>query len=105
MVTKNKVKMKVPIFTGALGSTEIARANWEHFAVGAAISGVSLVCGENVCGIDPKLELDSKGKVKHAPDMVRRVESYRKYHEGYGDILVQMNVEDTKFGVARVCYR
>jgi glutamate synthase domain-containing protein 2 len=96
----NKVKMKVPIFTGALGSTEIARANWEHFAVGAAISGVSLVCGENVCGIDPKLELDSKGMVKNAPDMIRRVETYRRYHEGYGDILVQLNVEDTKFGVA-----
>ena len=25
-----KVKMKLPIFTGALGSTEIARKNWEH---------------------------------------------------------------------------
>ncbi len=99
----NKVKMKVPIFTGALGSTEIARKNWEHFAVGAAISGVSLVCGENVCGIDPKLELDKNGKVKSAPDMKRRVESYRRYHEGYGDILVQMNVEDTGFGVAEYC--
>jgi len=97
---KNKVKMKVPIFTGALGSTDIARNNWEHFAIGAAISGISLVCGENVCGIDPKLELDGKGKVKKAPDMERRVEEYRRYHEGYGDILVQMNVEDTKFGVA-----
>lgn len=32
-----KVKMDVPIFTGALGSTEIARVNWDHFAVGAAI--------------------------------------------------------------------
>jgi glutamate synthase domain-containing protein 2 len=47
--TANKVKMKVPIFTGALGSTEIARKNWEHFAIGAAISGVSIVCGETVC--------------------------------------------------------
>ena len=52
-----KVKMKMPVFTGALGSTEIARRNWEHFAVGAAISGITLVCGENVCGIDPGLEL------------------------------------------------
>jgi len=68
-----KVKMKVPIFTGALGSTEIARKNWEHFAIGAAISGVTLVCGENVCGIDPKLELDSKGKVALSPDMDRRI--------------------------------
>ena len=99
-----KVKMKVPIFTGALGSTEIARKNWEHFAVGAAISGVTLVCGENVCGIDPQLELDSNGKVANAPDMDRRIETYRRYHQGYGEILVQMNVEDTRLGVAEyVC--
>lgn len=95
-----KVKMRVPIFTGALGSTEIARKNWEHFAIGAAISGVTLVCGENVCGIDPKLELNSKGKIKNAPDMDRRIEVYKRFQEGYGEILVQMNVEDTRLGVA-----
>ncbi|MBN1574226.1 MAG: FMN-binding glutamate synthase family protein [Deltaproteobacteria bacterium] len=98
--TANKVKMKVPIFTGALGSTDIARRYWEHFAVGAAISGITLVCGENVCGIDPELKLDKNGKVADAPNMRERVEQYRRYHSGYGDILVQMNVEDTKFGVA-----
>ncbi|MEW5911473.1 MAG: FMN-binding glutamate synthase family protein [Thermodesulfobacteriota bacterium] len=96
----HKIKQKIPMFTGALGSTEIARKNWEHFAVGAAITGISLVCGENVCGIDPELEFDKKGKVKEAPDMRRRVEAYRHYDEGYGDILVQMNVEDTRLGVA-----
>ncbi len=95
-----KVKMKLPAFTGALGSTEIARKNWEHFAIGAAISGVTLVCGENVCGIDPELELDAKGKVVSAPDIDRRIEIYRRYHQGYGEILVQMNVEDTRLGVA-----
>ncbi len=95
-----KVKMKVPIFTGALGSTEIARKNWEHFAVGAAISGVTLVCGENVCGIDPELELDSNGKIKSSPEMDRRIKTYERFHEGYGEILVQMNVEDTRLGVA-----
>jgi len=100
-----KVKMKVPIFTGALGSTEIARKNWEHFAIGAAISGVTLVCGENVCGIDPKLELDSKGKVALSPDMDRRIEVYRRYHQDYGEILVQMNVEDTRLGVAEYVHK
>lgn len=97
---QNKVRMRLPIFTGALGSTEIARKNWEHFAIGAAISGISIVCGENVCGIDPALERDDRGKVVKAPDMERRVELYRRYHEGYGDILVQLNVEDTRLGVA-----
>ncbi|HDI79016.1 MAG TPA: FMN-binding glutamate synthase family protein [Desulfobacteraceae bacterium] len=97
---EKKVKMLLPIFTGALGSTEIARKNWEHFAAGAAISGITIVCGENVCGVDPELELDSEGKVKRSPEMDRRIEIYRKFHEGYGEILVQMNVEDTRLGVA-----
>ncbi|MDR2765319.1 MAG: FMN-binding glutamate synthase family protein [Tannerella sp.] len=97
---EKKVKMTVPIFTGALGSTEIARKNWEHFAVGAAISGVTIVCGENVCGIDPALELSEAKKVKKAPDMDRRIEAYNRYHNGYGEILIQMNVEDTNLGVA-----
>jgi len=100
-----KVKMRLPIFTGALGSTEIARRNWEHFAIGAAISGITAVCGENVCGIDPGLELDSKGKVKKSPEMDRRIETYKRYHEGYGEILVQMNVEDTRFGTAEYCQK
>ncbi|MCD6583804.1 MAG: FMN-binding glutamate synthase family protein [Candidatus Omnitrophica bacterium] len=100
-----KVKMRVPIFTGALGSTEIARKNWEHFAIGAAISGITLVCGENVCGVDPKLELDKNGKIKNAPDLDRRIEVYKRYYEGYGEILVQMNVEDTRLGVAEYVRR
>jgi glutamate synthase domain-containing protein 2 len=95
-----KVKMRIPIFTGALGSTEIARKNWEHFAIGAAISGITLVCGENVCGIDPGLVLDSNGKITKSPEMDRRIEIYNKFYEGYGELLVQMNVEDTRFGVA-----
>ena len=95
-----KVPMRLPIFTGALGSTEIARVNWEHFAIGAAISGITLVCGENVGGIDPGLVRDSNGKVTKSPEIDRRIEIYRKFHEGYGEILVQMNVEDTRLGTA-----
>jgi glutamate synthase domain-containing protein 2 len=94
-----KVKMRVPVFTGALGSTDVARRNWESFAVGAAISGITIVCGENVCGIDPQAEFKD-GKVVESPEMRRRVEIYRRYHEGYGDLIVQLNVEDTRFGVA-----
>ena len=95
-----KVSMKLPIFTGALGSTDIARKNWEHFAIGAAISGITIVCGENVCGVDPELVLDGHGQVQRSPEMDRRIETYRRFHEGWGEILVQMNVEDTRLGVA-----
>lgn len=94
------IRMKMPIFTGALGSTDIARKHWESFAVGAAISGISLVIGENVCGIDPGLEVNTKGKIVKSPEMERRVRIYKEWYEGYGDIIVQMNVEDTRLGVA-----
>lgn len=95
-----KVKLSLPIFTGALGSTEIARKNWEHFAIGAALSGITIVCGENVCGIDPQLEFDKNHKIANSPEMDRRIEVYRRFHQGYGEILVQLNVEDTRLGVA-----
>lgn len=95
-----KVRMRLPIFTGALGSTEIARVNWEHFAIGAAISGITIVCGENVCGIDPGLKRDARGKVTESPEMDRRIGIYKKFYDGYGEMLVQMNVEDTRLGTA-----
>jgi glutamate synthase domain-containing protein 2 len=102
VVIGNKAKetLRMPLISGALGSTEVARRNWEHFAVGAAISGVVLTTGENVCGIDPGLKLNKQGKIIESPELRRRVEIYRRYYEGYGDIHVQMNVEDTRFGVA-----
>jgi glutamate synthase domain-containing protein 2 len=98
--TTHKEKLLMPIISGAMGSTDVARRNWEHFAAGAAISGVVLTTGENVCGIDPGLQLNAKGKIVESPEMRRRVETYRRWYEGYGDIHVQMNVEDTRFGVA-----
>nr|HPQ66032.1 FMN-binding glutamate synthase family protein [bacterium] len=94
------VRMRMPIFTGALGSTDIARKHWESFSIGAAISGISLVVGENVCGIDPELEVDKSGKVVRSPEMERRIRMYKEYQEEFGDIIVQNNVEDTRLGVA-----
>jgi glutamate synthase domain-containing protein 2 len=93
-----KIKMKVPFFTGALGSTEIARVNWEGTAIAVAICGAVLVCGENVCGMDPNAEFKN-GKIKRSPELARRVTAYRDWYEGYGTLLVQANVEDTRLGV------
>jgi glutamate synthase domain-containing protein 2 len=98
---KNKdIKMKLPFVISGLGSTDIARNNWEGLAIGAAISGVILTIGENVCGIDPESEFDSKGRIVRSPELERRVKLYRDWQQdGYGDIVVQANVEDTRFGV------
>jgi len=93
-----KIKLKVPFFTGALGSTEIARVHWEGAAIGAAICGTILICGENVCGMDPNADIKNNRIVK-SPEMERRVKTFKDWYEGYGLLMVQTNVEDTRLGV------
>jgi len=94
-----KTKCRIPIMTGALGSTFIARNYWESFAVGAALCGIPIVVGENVVGIDQESVLKN-GKIEKAPELDRRINTYLRYHDEYGAIIVQMNVEDTRNGVA-----
>ncbi len=94
-----KTKFRVPMMTGALGSTFIAAKYWESFAVGAALCGIPIVVGENVVGVDKKSELKS-GKIQSAPELDRRIDTFFRYYDGYGAIIVQMNVEDTRNGVA-----
>lgn len=94
-----KTKYKVPLMTGALGSTFIAAKYWESFAVGAALAGYPIVVGENVVGVDKEAVIEN-GRIVKAPELERRIETYLRYYNGYGAIIVQINVEDTRNGVA-----
>ena len=96
--SKEKIKLKVPYFTGALGSTDIARIHWEAMAIAAAISGTLVVVGENVCGMDPNAEIKNSHVVR-SPEMERRVKTFQQWYDGYGGIVVQYNVEDGRLGV------
>jgi glutamate synthase domain-containing protein 2 len=97
--TEIKTKARVPIMTGALGSTFIAAKYWESFAIGAALVGYPIVVGENVVGVDKESEIKN-GKISKAPELDRRIDTFLRYYDGYGAIIVQMNVEDTRNGVA-----
>ena len=94
-----KTKCRVPLLSGALGSTFIAAKYWESFAVGAALVGFPIVVGENVVGVDKESVLKD-GKIVNAPELNRRIDTFLRYYDGYGAIIVQMNVEDTRNGVA-----
>lgn len=94
-----KTKCRVPIMTGALGSTFIAAKYWPSFAVGAALAGFPIVIGENVVGVDKNSKLEG-GKISSAPELEKRIDYFMRYYDGYGAIIVQMNVEDTRNGVA-----
>lgn len=95
-----KTKCRVPIMTGALGSTFIAAKYWDSFAVGAALCGIPIVIGENVVGVDKESKIKD-GKISSAPELERRIDTFLKYYDGYGAVIVQMNVEDTRNGVAQ----
>ena len=93
------IKLKLPIVIPGLGSTDIAKNNWEGLAVGAALSGVIITVGENVCGMDPDAKIKNR-KIIHSPELEKRVKLFKKWQQdGYGAIAVQANVEDTRLGV------
>lgn len=97
--SEEKTKSKIPVMTGALGSTFIAAKYWDSFAIGAALAGFPIVIGENVVGIDKEAIIEN-GKIKKAPELDRRINTYLRYYDGYGAIIVQQNVEDSMNGVA-----
>jgi len=93
------IPLKLPLASGAFGSTDVGRNNWDALAIGAALSGIVLIIGENVCGVD-KDAVFSDGKVTKSPEMERRVNLFKEYWDGkFGEIAVQTNVEDQRFGV------
>ena len=92
-------KCRLPLMTGALGSTFIAERYWNGFAAGAALCGIPIVIGENVVGVDRESEMKD-GKIVRSPELERRIDMFLRYYDGFGAIIVQMNVEDTRNGVA-----
>jgi len=93
------IPLKVPILTGAFGSTEVARLNWDGLAIGSALSGAVVTIGENVCGMD-RDSVITGGKIVESKELKRRVEAFRKFWDGkYGEVVVQTNVEDQRLGV------
>ncbi len=92
------IKLRMPFVISGMGSTNVAKQNWAGLAVGAAISGAILTVGENVCGMDEEAEIRN-GRVVRSPDMEMRVRSFQNWFDGYGTVVVQANVEDTRLGV------
>jgi len=96
--SKKPIKLGAPFVIPGLGSTAVAKRNWESLAKGAAMCGIIQTVGENVCGMDPDATY-SQGKVTKSPDLDFRISSFRELWDGKtGDIAVQTNVEDQRGG-------
>jgi glutamate synthase domain-containing protein 2 len=94
----NGLKFRYPWIIPGIGSTDIAKNNWEGLAIGSALAGTGLTIGENVVGMDPETVIEN-GRAVDTVDLKRRVRLFKDYQrDGYGAIIVQANIEDTRLG-------
>ena len=91
--TLHPVKLKLPIILPAL-----IKLNWQDYFGGAAMAGVLTVIGEGAVTKDPTLRLEN-GKVVHCPKLKEFLDAFRKYYRGYGQIILQVNIDDDRIGV------
>ncbi|HZX21823.1 MAG TPA: glutamate synthase-related protein [Clostridia bacterium] len=89
----NPVKLTMPIILPAL-----IKLNWKDYFGGAAMAGVVSVIGEGARDRDPELKIEN-GKVIEFPILKIMLDSFRKYYRGYGQIVLQCNVEDDMLGI------
>ena len=93
------IKLRLPFIIGGLGSTNVAAINWDGLAIGSALAGTGLTIGENVCGMDVNSRIE-KGVVKSSPELERRVKLFKDWQrDGYGAVILQANVEDTRLKI------
>ncbi len=93
------IRFRAPWILPGVGSTDIAKNNWEGLAIGCALAGTGLTIGENVVGMDPEATIEGP-RTRDTVDLKRRVALYRSHQrDGYGAIVVQANIEDTRLGV------
>ena len=95
----NGIKYRYPWQIPGIGSTSVATNNWDGLAIGSALAGTGLTIGENVVGMDDDAEIKN-GRVVDTVDLKRRVKLFQDHQrDGYGAIIVQANVEDSKLGI------
>jgi len=93
------IKFRYPWIIPGIGSTDVAKNNWEGLAIGTALAGTGLTIGENVAGMDPESVIKD-GRVIDTVDLKRRVKLFQdNQRDGWGATIVQANVEDTRLGV------
>ncbi|HQO33231.1 MAG TPA: FMN-binding glutamate synthase family protein, partial [bacterium] len=56
----NGIRFRRPWIIPGIGSTDIAKNNWEGLAIGAALAGTGLTIGENVVGMDMQAVINGR---------------------------------------------
>lgn len=92
----NPVTMALPIILPAL-----IKLNWQDYFSGAAMAGVTCVIGEEARNNDPNLQIRN-GQVYDFPLLEEAIDCFRRYDRGYGQIVLQSDVDDDRMGVPKI---
>lgn len=92
---RNPVKLMMPVILPAL-----IKLNWPDYFAAAAMAGVCCVIGENAPSKDPDLQLDAQGKIVRFAKLKEMKAAFSRYDRGYGQIILQCNLEDLAMGLA-----
>jgi len=92
--TRNPIKLRTPIMLPAL-----IKLDWQDYFAAAAMAGTICVIGEGSPGKDPALELDENGRITKFEKLNEMLDSFRAYYRGYGQIVLQCNLEDIAMGL------
>lgn len=82
------VKMALPIVLPAL-----IKLNWQDYFSGAAMAGVTCMIGEDAKSKAPMLHMEN-GVILEFPWLDDIIATFNLYDRGYGQIVLQNNVED-----------
>ena len=93
---QHPVKLALPLILPAL-----IKLNWKDYFGGAAMAGVSCVIGEDAKSKDPNLVVKD-GKITEFPFLRDVLDSFNRYDRGYGQIILQCDVEDDMMGVPEI---
>ena len=90
---RHPVKLALPVILPAL-----IKLNWPDYFAGAAMAGVNCVIGEGAVSKDPDALIEN-GKIVRFEKLNEMLDAFRQYDRGYGQIIVQCNVEDNMLGL------
>lgn len=90
---RHPVKLALPVILPAL-----IKLNWPDYFAGAAMAGVNCVIGEGAVSKDPDALIED-GKIVRFEKLNEMLDAFRQYDRGFGQIIIQCNVEDHALGL------
>ena len=96
---RNPIKIAIPFTLPAL-----IKLNWKDYFAAAAMVGTICVIGEGSPSKDPDLKTEN-GKIVRFEKLKEMLGAFNRYYRGYGQIVLQCNVEDDAMGLPEYAIR